>query len=132
MSATSTIKARQKSAGGGAEARRAGSTGPGLFVIDFAALRSRTRRRRLVLVSLTLLVGAFFAVALVQAQLVQTQSQLDGLEAENARLANDIALLDREVVVASSPEEVVRRARELGMVRAARPVYLVATRPLEP
>ncbi len=104
-----------------------------LFLIDVAALRSRTRRRRLVLGSLLLLVGAFFAVALIQAQLVQTQAEVDRIQAEINRLENDLALLDREVVEASSPEVIVQRAtRELGMVRALRPVYLVAARPLEP
>ncbi len=113
------------------QARRSISSA-GLFVVDFAALRSRTRRRRMVIVSLILLVGAFFGVALVQAQLVQTQSDLDRLQQEISVLENDIALLDRSVVVASSPEEVVRRATALGMVRSVRPVYLVATRPLSP
>lgn len=104
-----------------------------LFLIDLAALRSRTRRRRLVLGSLLLLVGAFFAVALIQAQLVQTQSEVDRLQAEINRLENDLALLDREVVEASSPEKIVERAtQDLGMVRALRPVYLVAARPLKP
>lgn len=112
-------------------ARKSISTA-GLFVVDFAALRSRTRRRRMVMVSLILLVAAFFGVALVQAQLVQTQSDLDGLQNEITVLENDIALLDRSVVVASSPEEIVRRAKALGMVRSVRPVYLVATRPLSP
>lgn len=86
----------------------------------------------MVIVSLILLVGAFFGVALVQAQLVQTQSDLDRLQQEISVLENDIALLDRSVVVASSPEEIVRRAKALGMVRSVRPVYLVATRPLSP
>lgn len=123
MSATSPV--RRRPAG-----RRRAASAPSLFLIDLAALRSRTRRRRLLFVSLTLLVGVFFGVALVQAQLVQTQSELDALEAEIGQLENDIALLERDVVVASSPEEIVRRARALGMVRAVRPVYLVAARPV--
>ena len=103
-----------------------------LFLIDLAALRSRSRRRRLVIASLILLVGAFFAAALVQAQLVQTQAEADRLQVEINRLENDLALLDRQVVEASSPEVIVERARRLGMVRAVRPVYLVATRPVGP
>ncbi len=116
----------------GSRSARRSVASAGLFVVDFAALRSRTRRRRMVIMSLILLVGAFFGVALVQAQLVQTQSDLDRLQQEISVLENDIALLDRSVVVASSPEEVVRRAKALGMVRSVRPVYLVATRPLTP
>ncbi|NNF54822.1 MAG: septum formation initiator family protein [Acidimicrobiales bacterium] len=116
----------------GSRSARRSISSAGLFVVDFAALRSRTRRRRMVIVSLILLVGAFFGVALVQAQLVQTQSDLDRLQQEISVLENDIALLDRSVVVASSPEEIVRRAKALGMVRSVRPVYLVATRPLSP
>lgn len=124
---STTSPARRRPAGRG----RAASA-PSLFLIDFVALRSRARRRRLLFISLTLLVGVFFGVALVQAQLVQTQSELDALEAEIGQLENDIALLERDVVVASSPEEIVRRARALGMVRAVRPVYLVAARPVGP
>ncbi len=126
-----SAKPRSAEPSGSHSARRSISSA-GLFVVDFAALRSRTRRRRMVIVSLILLVGAFFGVALVQAQLVQTQSDLDRLQQEISVLENDIALLDRSVVVASSPEEVVRRAKALGMVRSVRPVYLVATRPLSP
>lgn len=111
--------------------RRTTSRGA-LFLIDLAALRSRTRRRRLIIASLILLVGAFFAAALVQAQLVQTQAEADRIQAELNRLENDLALLDRQVVEASSPEVIVERARRLGMVRAVRPVYLVATRPVGP
>jgi cell division protein FtsL len=85
-----------------------------------------------VFASLLLLVGAFFAAALVQAQLVQTQAETDRIQAETNRLENDLALLDRQVVEASSPEVIVARARRLGMVRAVRPVYLVATRPVGP
>ncbi|MBT8240735.1 MAG: septum formation initiator family protein [Acidimicrobiia bacterium] len=103
-----------------------------LFLIDLAALRSRSRRRRLVIASLVLLAGAFFAAALVQAQLVQTQAEADRLQVEINRLENDLALLDRQVVEASSPEVIVEQARRLGMVRAVRPVYLVATRPVGP
>ncbi|MFW2382320.1 MAG: hypothetical protein ACN4GZ_11220 [Acidimicrobiales bacterium] len=103
-----------------------------LFLIDLAALRSRSRRRKLVIASLVLLVGAFFGAALVQAQLVQTQAEADRITIEINRLENDLALLDREVVEASSPEVIVERARRLGMVRAVRPVYLVATRPVGP
>jgi hypothetical protein len=112
-------------------ARRATARGT-LFLIDLAALRSRTRRRRLVIASLVLLVGAFFAAALVQAQLVQTQADVDRLQIEINRLENDLALIDRQVVEASSPEAIVAQARRLGMVRAVRPVYLVATRPVGP
>ncbi|MGI9611089.1 MAG: hypothetical protein ACR2NL_12420 [Acidimicrobiia bacterium] len=133
-------KATKKSAAASGSARAGAkkssstkSTARGaLFLIDLAALRSRTRRRRLVIVSLILLVGAFFGAALVQAQLVQTQAEADRITIEINRLENDLALLDREVVEASSPEVIVERARRLGMVRAVRPVYLVATRPVGP
>ncbi len=113
-------------------ARTSGGGRPPIFLVDVAALRSRTRRRRLVIASLLLLVGAFFGAALVQAQLVQTQAEVDRIQIELNRLENDLALLDRQVVEASSPEVIVERARRLGMVRAVRPVYLVATRPVAP
>lgn len=104
---------------------------PGLALVDRRSLRSARVRRALFAVTMSVVVIALFAVGLIHAQLVQRQHRLDELRAEIGDTQAERLRLSRQVVVASSPEEVVRRAREIGMVRAEDPVYLVAVRPVE-
>ena len=103
---------------------------PELALVDRRARRAARIRRNLLVVAAGVLVVAFFAVGLVHAQLVQRQQQLDGLRSRIGETRAEQLRLSREVVVASSPDEIVRRASELGMVRAEDPVYLVAVRPV--
>lgn len=104
--------------------------GPGLALVDRRALRSARLRRRLLVLAAGVLVVALFAVGLVHAQLVQRQQELDDVRSRIGQTRAQQLRLSREVVVASSPDEIVRRASELGMVRAEDPVYLVAVRPV--
>lgn len=104
---------------------------PKLTLVDRRSLRSARLRRTLLVLTTSVLVVALFAVGLIHAQLVQRQQRLDDLRAEISQTRAERLRLSRDVVVASSPEEIVRRAQEIGMVRAEDPVYLVAVRPAE-
>ncbi len=102
---------------------------PQLRVLDQAAVRRRARRRNaLILLFLTLL-SALFVVAFVHAHLVATQQDLDQTRADIADLRNERSRLERAVDQASSPALIVERAGELGLVRAAQPVFLVSVEP---
>jgi cell division protein FtsB len=123
---------RSRPGDGAATGRAPGSRRPpGLARVDHRALRSARRRRRFLTVVTLTLVVALFGVGLAHAQLVQRQQQLDDLRAEIGETHAERLRLERAVVVASSPDEIVRRASEMGMVRALDPVYLVALRPVE-
>lgn len=105
---------------------------PFLRLVDKAAIGNEARRRLIVTLSVALVVIALFAVALIQARLVQNQRDLDALyarielvEAERAQLAND-------VVHTESPDRIIARATELGMVPAQKPVHLAAVRDSSP
>ena len=102
---------------------------PQLRVLDQEAIRRRARRRNAALLLFMVLLGALFAVAFVHAYLVATQQELDQTRNEIAELRNERARLERAVDEASSPALIVDRAGELGMVRAAQPVFLVSVRP---
>ena len=105
---------------------------PGLALVDRRSLRSARVRRALFAVTMSVVVVALFAVGLIHAQLVQRQQRLDELRAEIGDTQAERLRLSRQVIIASSPDEIVRRAHEIGMVRAEDPVYLVAVRPVEP
>lgn len=105
---------------------------PFLRLVDKASIRNEARRRLIVTLSVALVVLALFAVALIQARLVSSQRDLDALyarieqvEAERAQLAND-------VVHTESPDRIIARATELGMVPAQKPVHLAAVRGASP
>lgn len=102
---------------------------PRLALVDPAARRRRRLRRTIATGFVAVLVATLFAVGLIQAQLVQRQQRLDQLRTEITATRAQELRLSRSVLEASSPDEVVRRATELGMVRAQDPVYLVAVRP---
>lgn len=99
-----------------------------LTVIDAEKLRREFRRRRVAMFAVVSLAAVFFVVAIVQAQLVQSQHSLDQTRADTAALEEQIAILEREVMAASSPVAIVDAAETLGMVRAQDPVYLVSDR----
>ena len=103
---------------------------PKLKVIDQEAARRRARRRNGLLVLFVVVLLGFFGVAFAQAQLVADQQSLDVLRAQIAEAETRNAQLSRQVEQASAPAVVVERARELGMVGAHEPVYLVASSPL--
>lgn len=104
---------------------------PNLKVIDQKSLRSRAIRRGIYFVVCVAVVAGLFGVALVQAQLVQEQQELDELRVRLDEAETRRALLTQQVDIASSPEAIVTRAAELGMVRAVDPIYFPAVRDLE-
>lgn len=103
---------------------------PKLRVVDKAALRRRARQRTLMTLSAGLVTVALFAVALLYGQLVEGQQELDTMRAEIAQAEAERARLEREVAIASTPDAIVERAFQLGMVRAVDPQYLIAVRPV--
>lgn len=102
---------------------------PSLRVIDQASIRSRARRRTMAIVTFVVLLAGFFAVALVQAQLVADQHELDVLRGRIMEAEAERARLRRAVEESSAPSAIIRRAQDLGMVRATDPVYLAAVAP---
>ena len=123
---TTSQKTAQKPA-----TRRSRSAKPKLRVVDQAAHRRRVRHRALVSLSVMAVAATLFAVALIYAQLVTGQQEIDDLRAEIAEAEAHRAGLERSVAVASTPDAIVARAVELGMVRAVDPQYLVAVRSIE-
>lgn len=103
---------------------------PKLRVVDKKAMRRRRRQRTLLSFAAAVVTVALFGVALMYGQLVEGQQNIDELRAEIAQADADRARLEREVAVASTPEVIVERAFQLGMVRALNPQYLVAVRPV--
>ncbi len=101
---------------------------PKLRLVDKKALKSRSRRRTVIISSLGLLVVGMFMTTLAHARLVEGQRELDVLRGDIAELDGRRAQLEGEIVISSSPEAIVARARVLGMVRASDPQYLVAVR----
>lgn len=100
-----------------------------LRIVDKKALRRRRRQRTLLTFAAAVVTVALFGVALMYGQLVEGQQNIDELRSEIAQADADRARLQREVAVASTPESIVERAFQLGMVRALDPQYLVAVRP---
>lgn len=102
-----------------------------LRVVDKAALRRRARQRTLVSLAAGLVTLSLFGVALLYGQLIEGQKELDTMRAEIAQAQAERARLEREVAVASTPDAIVQRAFELGMVRSVDPQYLTAVRSIE-
>ncbi len=101
---------------------------PFLRLVDKAAIKSESRRRLIVTLSVAVVVVALFAVALIQARLVQTQREVDALYAEIETVEAERAQLANDVVHSESPDRIIARAKELGMVPAQKPVHLAAVR----
>jgi len=127
MSATTAIRRPAKKAETPV-ARSAKKAKPKLRVVDKKAIRRRRRQRTLLSLAATVVTVALFGVALMYGQLVEGQQDIDELRSEIAEADALRARLEREVAVASTPEAIVQRASELGMVRALDPKYLVAVR----
>ena len=107
--------------------RRAPSR-PELTVLDQAAVRWRSRRRKALMFAFVLVLAGFFGVAFVHANLVTSQAQLDQMRAQVADLQAEKAGIQRQIEDAEAPERIVERATAMGMVRAKEPVFLPATR----
>lgn len=97
---------------------------PPLRLVTKTGTRRRTRHRVALVLAVLVVVGALFAVASVQANLVGGQQDLDQLRSRIGELEAERARLERAVDQASSPAVITGRAGELGMVRAESPVYL--------
>jgi cell division protein FtsL len=102
---------------------------PKLRVLDQVAIRRRARRRNAAIGLFMVLLSGLFVVAFVHAHLVASQQELDQKRSQIAELENERARLERSVDEASSPALIVDRAAELGMIRAAQPVFLVSVEP---
>lgn len=109
-----------------AQSKPANKKRANLRLVDPRVAQMRARRRRTVAVSMMVLVAGMFVVAYAQARLVEGQHELDQLRTEVAEARKVRAQLERDVVEASSPTAITDRARALGMVRAADPLYIVA------
>jgi cell division protein FtsL len=70
-----------------------------------------------------------FGVALLQTVLVQGQLHLDGLRADVAEQQTHLQTLQAEVAAGESPEEIIRRAEELGL--EAKPLNFLTSGPEE-
>ena len=114
----------------GAQANKAQSKKPKLKVVDKAAAGRRRRQRTVLGLAATIVTVALFSVALMYGQLVEGQQDIDAMRADIAEAEAERARLEREIAVASTPDMIVARAFELGMVRALDPEYLVAVRPV--
>lgn len=101
---------------------------PLLRLVDRAAVRSDSRRRLIVTLAIGAVVVALFTVALVQARLVQNQRDVDELYGRISEVEAERAQLATAVVHAESPEGIIARAIEMGMVRSAKPIHLQAVR----
>jgi cell division protein FtsL len=104
---------------------------PKLRIVDKAALRRRARRRTLLTLAAAFVAAALFGVALLYGQIVEGQQDIDTMRADIARAEADRAKLERQVAIASTPDAIVQRAFDLGMVRAIDPQYLIAVRRVE-
>ncbi|MFT7600296.1 MAG: cell division protein FtsL [Acidimicrobiales bacterium] len=110
------------------EASRTVATRPNLRVIDQKSIQANARRRVVYVTVCLAVVAGLFGVAMVQAQLVENQQHLDDVRRRLDASEDDRARLIRDVDVKSSPESIVSRAVQLGMVRAADPIYFTAVR----
>ncbi len=97
---------------------------PSLQVFDQVAIRDRARRRYAIVATFVVLLAGFFAVALIQAQLVANQHRLDRLRTEIAESETEQTRLERLVEEASAPSAIIDQAMSMGMVRATNPIYL--------
>lgn len=78
--------------------------------------RAENRVRFAGLAFFIFVLGALFAVTLIQAQLVSPQQELDSLAEELVDLRAERSVLEHEVAVESAPERIIERAEELGLV----------------
>jgi len=88
------------------------------------APRSRPPRHRLLLVCTAVLAAGLFGVLLLNTIISQGAFRQHELEIDLILLAEREEALARAVQLAESPIEVEKRARKLGMVPAAAPVFL--------
>ena len=112
------------------QARSGSRSRPKLKVLNQQAIRQRARRRYFLVSLFIVVLLGFFAVAFVHAGLVADQQELDGIRARITEAEAHNAKVARLTEEASSPQAIVARATELGMVRAHQPVYLAASAPL--
>ncbi len=130
MTATVTRRKENKTASPGkgrSSSNESESRRPKLRIVDKGALKRRARRRAVLGVSAATIAAGVFAVALGYAELAKGQQQLDSIRRDISQSEAEIARLEHDVVLASSPEAIVQQAVSLGMVRAENPVYLTAT-----
>jgi hypothetical protein len=84
----------------------------------------RAPRAPFVLLVITLLVGGLVTLLLLNTALAQGAFVIHDLESQSAQLADREQALQQEVAVEASPARLAKRARQLGMVPTANPVFL--------
>ena len=97
-----------------------------LSVVNVQGARRARRVRRMLWTFAVMVVCSMVAVVGFHVVLAQSQVQLDRFEREVAEQQHRYEQLRFEVSVLSSPERIVSRATELGMVAADGPTTVVA------
>jgi hypothetical protein len=84
-----------------------------------------SRRARLVLSVVALLVGTTLGLLVLNTAIAVDSLKATELRAENAERAQEVQRLEQQVVTAGTPEEIARAAVTAGLVRAGTAAYLV-------
>ncbi|MET0763303.1 MAG: hypothetical protein ABWY29_00460 [Blastococcus sp.] len=84
-----------------------------------------SRRARLVLLVVALLVGTTLGLLVLNTAIAVDSLKATQLRAENAERAQEVQRLEQQVVTAGTPAEIARAAETAGMVPAGTAAYLV-------
>ena len=84
-----------------------------------------SRRARLVLLLVVLLVGTTLGLLVLNTAIAVDSLKATQLRADNAERAQEVQRLQQQVVSAGTPAEIARAAAAAGMVPAGTPAYLV-------
>jgi uncharacterized protein HemX len=108
-----------------APSRTAPAAAPRLTVVP--APRRRAARAPFVLLVVALLGVGLVALLVLNTKLAENSMRLQDLQSEATRLADQEQGLSQEVARLSSPQELARRAEELGLVDKPNPAFLDTT-----
>jgi hypothetical protein len=84
-----------------------------------------SRRARLVLLLVVLLVGTTLGLLVLNTAIAVDSLKATQLRADNAERAQEVQRLQQQVVTAGTPVQIARAAAAAGMVPAGTPAYLV-------
>jgi cell division protein FtsB len=84
-----------------------------------------SRRARLVLLLVVLLVGTTLGLLVLNTAIAVDSLKATQLRADNAERAQEVQRLQQQVVTAGTPAKIARAAAAAGMVPAGTPAYLV-------
>ncbi len=123
MVATATKQRVERRAKPAQKAKR-----PVLRFLDQQSIRSRKRKRNVLLAGFFVVILALFLVAYAQAQLVSSQQDLDVIRSRTAELTAESEHLRVLVNEASAPNSIVAKAEEIGMILGESPVFVESVR----